>query len=198
MMAVNTYFGEINAEFKFPEFLSGLENWARRMEDQLMEQTKFLTTFESRGYFILAVLIIAIIPAFGEELLFRGVVQNLFRHLVRNVHVAIWLSSFLFALMHFQFYGLLPRMLLGALFGYLYYWSSNLWIPIAAHLINNFLLLALLYSNQTGKTDFDVESTESLPISAILLFSLVVGFSLFLFRKFYLRIPLDGKLGSSV
>lgn len=197
-MAVNTYFGELNAEFKFPDFLAGFETWARKMEDQLMEQTRFLTKFDSVGYFLLAILVIAVIPAIGEELLFRGVIQNLFRHIFTNAHIAIWVSAFLFAAMHFQFYGLLPRMLLGAVFGYLYWWSGNIWIPILAHFINNILLLGLLYAYELGQVEFDVESTDSLPISTILLFTVICGFSLFYFRKFYLNLSDNGKLGSSV
>jgi len=87
-MVVNTYFGELNANFKFPEYLAAFESWARNMEDQLMEQTRFLTRFESVEYFVLAVIVIAVIPALGEELLFRGVVQNIFRHIIKNGHVA--------------------------------------------------------------------------------------------------------------
>ena len=192
LMAVNTYFGELNATFKFPEFMSGFESWARKMEDQLMEQTKFLTKFESPGYFLLALVVIALIPAVGEELLFRGVLQNIFRHLTSNTHLAIWLSALLFAAMHFQFYGILPRMLLGALFGYIYWWSGNLLIPMLAHFINNALLLTLLYTNELGRTDFDVESTESLPLYAILSFTLMTGICLYYFRRFYVNQTLHG------
>ncbi|MFN5620180.1 MAG: type II CAAX prenyl endopeptidase Rce1 family protein [Flavobacteriales bacterium] len=80
---------------------------------------------------------IAIIPAICEELLFRGVLMPLLAKMTRNIHVAIWITAALFSLIHMQFYGFLPRMLMGAVLGYLVIWSGSLWTAILAHFINN-------------------------------------------------------------
>ena len=80
---------------------------------------------------------IAILPAIGEEFLFRGVLQKLFCRLFKSDHLAIWLTAFIFSFFHFQFFGFVPRLILGLIFGYLFYWSGTLWLPVVAHFINN-------------------------------------------------------------
>ncbi len=183
-MVVNTLFIEWNANLDLPDFLSGFERWATDLEDSMAELTQFLTEFETTEYFILSVIIIAVIPGIGEELLFRGFLQNIFRKLFRNDHVAVWVAAFLFSFIHFQFYGFIPRMLLGALFGYLYLWSGNLLVPMIAHFLNNFVSLFSLYVYQKGLTDFDAESTEALPTVYILIFSALFVITLIYFKNY--------------
>jgi membrane protease YdiL (CAAX protease family) len=80
--------------------------------------------------------VIALIPAIGEELLFRGVIQgSIFKN--TNIHVAVLLTSIIFSAFHLQFYGFLPRMVLGILLGYSLAWSGSLWLPVLIHFINN-------------------------------------------------------------
>ena len=134
-MVVNTVFIEWNAELKLPEAFSGVEEWATNMEDSLKELTEFLTRFDSMGYFMMAIVVVAVIPGIGEELLFRGLLQNILVRMFKNTHVAIWVAAIFFSAVHFQFYGFLPRLLLGALFGYLYVWTGNLLVPIVAHFL---------------------------------------------------------------
>jgi hypothetical protein len=94
---------------------------------------------------------IAILPALGEELLFRGLIQHLISRWFRNSHVAIFGTAFLFSFIHFQFFGFVPRFLLGLYFGYLLFWSGSLWLPIVAHLINNGL--AVFYYHYAGNSE---------------------------------------------
>ena len=146
--------------------------------------TEFLTDFDSTGYFILAIFVIAVIPGIGEELLFRGFLQNILRRIFKNDHVAIWTAAIVFSAIHFQFYGFIPRVLLGALFGYLYVWTGNLLIPICAHFINNSVSLIALYIYQKGLTDIDVESTEALPTVYVLIFSALFVVTLAYFKNY--------------
>jgi membrane protease YdiL (CAAX protease family) len=183
-MVINTVFIEWNANLELPEFMSGFERWATDLEESMADLTKYLTQFDTTEYFILSVIIIAVIPGIGEELLFRGFLQNIFRKLFQNDHAAVWGAAFLFSFIHFQFYGFIPRMLLGALFGYLYLWSGNLWVPMIAHFLNNFLSLFSLYIYQKGLTDFDAEATEALPTVYILIFSALFVLTLIYFRKY--------------
>ena len=88
---------------------------------------------------------IAIIPAIGEELLFRGVIQRIFTRWTRSNHWGIWIAAILFSALHMQFYGFVPRMLLGVLFGYLLVWSGSMWLPIIAHFLNNALAVIAMY-----------------------------------------------------
>ncbi|MEN7550646.1 CPBP family intramembrane glutamic endopeptidase [Rapidithrix thailandica] len=142
---------------------SQFETMLRAMEDRLKELTLFLTQFDSFGQYLLGLVIVAVIPAIGEELLFRGVLQRLLSRLLKNSHVAIWLTAFLFGAFHFQFYGVIPRMMLGVLFGYLFLWSGNLKLPILAHFINNGFTLTMLYLYQIGVVETNLEEVEHVP-----------------------------------
>jgi membrane protease YdiL (CAAX protease family) len=88
---------------------------------------------------------IAFLPSIGEELLFRGVIQRIFTNWTRNYHWGIWISALLFSALHMQFYGFIPRMFLGVLFGYLLVWSGSMWLPIIAHFINNAVAVVAMY-----------------------------------------------------
>jgi len=134
-----------NENWIFPDFLSSFEQWAIAKEQELKKITLFVTDFQSNNEYIFGLFVIAVLPALGEEFLFRGILQPKFERIFGNIHLAIWLTAFLFSAMHFQFYGLIPRMLLGVMFGYLFYWSKNLVLPIVAHFVNNAYTLTALY-----------------------------------------------------
>ena len=127
----------LNERLTLPSWLSSLEEWMRSTEDQATGITKaFLETKTAVGL-IGNLVVVAVLPALGEELLFRGLLQQLIKKLTQNSHLAIWITAALFSALHLQFFGFLPRMLLGALFGYLLEWTGSLWLPIVAHFINN-------------------------------------------------------------
>ena len=128
---------------------------------------------------------IAILPALGEELMFRGVIQRILTNWTKNYHWGIWITAFLFSAMHMQFYGFLPRMALGAMFGYLLVWTGTMWVPILAHFVNNAMGVLGYYFIGKGVISKDVEEwgtgTEQLPLA---IFSIaIVGFLLFLIYR---------------
>ncbi|UII34321.1 CPBP family intramembrane metalloprotease [Fulvivirga ulvae] len=186
-MIVNSLFIEWNANIHFPEFMKGFEEWAREKEDALAKITLFITKFDGPLDLAIAFFVIAILAPLGEELLFRGFIQNELHTATRNIHVAIWVSAILFSAIHMQFFGFVPRLLLGALFGYLYYWSGNLWVPVTAHFINNGFTVVVLYLHQQGFISFDIENTESVPLSAALIFTIITVGLLYYFRSYFLR-----------
>lgn len=126
-----------NQQMVLPDFLQGVQDWMQRKEDEAMKMTVLLLTIRHIGDFVINLLMIALLPAIAEELLFRGAVQRLFYKMFSNPHVAIWLSAFIFSAIHLQFFGFFPRMLLGAAFGYIYWWTGSLWYPMLAHFLNN-------------------------------------------------------------
>jgi hypothetical protein len=109
------------------------------------------------GDLFVNLIMIAIIPAIGEELLFRGVLLRILRDWMKNIHVAIIVSALLFSFIHFQFYGFLPRFLMGVAFGYLLHWSGSLWVPIIAHFVNNgtAVVVAFLAARYLPQLDFN-------------------------------------------
>jgi len=184
-MAVNSVFIEWNAEINFPDFAREFEEWARAQEDTATQLTQFLTNLSSPGELILALVIIAILPAIGEELVFRGLIQNELYRGTKNIHISIWFAAVLFSAIHMQFYGFVPRLLLGALFGYLYYWSGNLVLAIIAHFVNNAVSVVALYFYQQGMFSFDVESQESAPWTVVIPSAALTVGLLYYFYKFY-------------
>jgi len=170
-----------NAKIVLPEFLSELEQMMRSKEDELMALTKYLTDFENVGEFLMGVLVIGVLAGIGEEFLFRGVLQPKLHLFTGNAHVAIWLSAFIFSAIHFQFYGFFPRMMLGAVFGYLYLYSGSLIYPIIGHILNNTFTVILVYLNKLGKIEFNIDETDqvSIPIALVGLLILLVGFRVF-------------------
>jgi len=160
---------EWNANLELPESLKWLEQMAREKEDQLAEFTKAATQFHTMPDMLLGLLVIALLPGIGEELVFRGLIQNELWRGSGNIHLAIWASAFVFSAIHMQFFGFLPRMLLGALFGYLYYWSGNLIVPMFAHFFNNSFSVVVIYLEHKSLLDAGVEETESAPWPAVLL-----------------------------
>jgi len=175
-----------NQELHLPDALKSLEDWARATEDDLARVTKMLTQFHTVGDFLLGFAVVALIAGVSEELLFRGIIQSELYRGTNNIHVAIWASAFLFSAIHFQFFGFVPRMLLGALFGYLYYWSGNIFVPMFAHIVNNGFLVIMIYLNQLGVIKVDVESTEAVaPWPVIVTFALVSAAFIFYSKKFF-------------
>lgn len=171
------YLGELNSNMHLPESMSGIEHWMRNMEDNADGLiTRFLDT-KTTGGFLFNIFMIAVIPALGEELLFRGVIQKIFTRMTRNYHWGIWISAFLFSALHMQFYGFIPRLLLGAMFGYLLVFTGSIWLPILAHFMNNLVGVVSLYAENDGSQTMDSlnhysDSMSASPVLAVL--SLIV------------------------
>jgi membrane protease YdiL (CAAX protease family) len=149
---------ELNSYLTLPEGLSSIENWMKNAETQGELITEaFLSTTSITGL-LLNVFMISILPAFAEEILFRGALASLFKTWTQNIHIAVFLSSLIFAAIHLQFYGFLPRFLLGMALGYLFFWSGSLWLPIAAHFTNNFLTVMVEFLYRKGSITTNAEN----------------------------------------
>jgi membrane protease YdiL (CAAX protease family) len=150
-----------NQKLILPDFLKGLEHWIRRKEDETMQVTLLLLKMAGTKELVLNLFMIALVPAVSEELMFRGGVQRTLGRIFKNPHVAIWLSAVLFSAIHVQFYGFLPRMLLGAGFGYIYLWSRSLWYSMLGHFINNAYAVCVAFYMQ--KHGMDISKIDSVP-----------------------------------
>ena len=159
-----------NAGAHFPTFLHGFELWSREKEDQAAGLTKFLTDFNTPARLLVGLIVIAIVPAVAEELVFRGGVQRCLVQWFNSRHVGIWLAAAIFSAIHVQFFGFVPRFVLGLVLGYLYEWSGNILVSMAAHFTQNAFQLILLYLAQGRQlpTSLDPDSTQPLPWAAVL------------------------------
>lgn len=142
--------GELNSDMSFPEWLLAVEEWMRNAEENAAEITEAFLNVKTIGGLAFNVFMVALLPAVGEELLFRGVIQKIFSKMTRSHHWGIWISAILFSALHMQFYGFVPRVLLGALFGYLLVWSGSMWLPIIAHFLNNAIAVIAMYFINNG------------------------------------------------
>lgn len=184
-MIPNTFFIEWNSNLSMPDFLKGFESWAREKEDIAAGLTTYLTQFDTFGHFVLAFFVIAILPGIGEELVFRGMLQPELQRATGNIHAAIWISAIMFSAIHMQFFGFVPRMLLGVLFGYLYYWSGNILIPMLAHFVNNGFSVLMVYLYQLGIISIDLESGESASLFLVAIFTIITFGLLLYLKKFH-------------
>ena len=107
-------------------------------------------TWKSFG---LNIILLAIIPAIGEEFVFRGIIQQLLSKATQRVHVSIWVTAFLFAFIHFEYMDFLPRFILGAVFGYVVVLTGNIWYAILLHFLNNATSLTFAYFINKGSLD---------------------------------------------
>ena len=162
-----------------------LPQWMNTMEDSTNEIVINLLGTPDIGLLFLNLLVMAILPALGEELVFRGVVQPNLIKMVSNYHIAIWITAFIFSAIHMQFQGFLPRMVLGALLGYLSFWSKNLWFPIIAHFFNNAIQVVAFFIVKKNNIEIDLNNNFEFPIY-ILIISLILflGIGWYFYRYF--------------
>ncbi|MCA1747092.1 MAG: CPBP family intramembrane metalloprotease, partial [Bacteroidales bacterium] len=134
---------DINQRFEIP--FEGMEQYFRQMEERTEELMMTLVKADHIGALLVNLFMIALIPAVGEELVFRGLIQRHLTDLFRNAHVAIVVAAVIFSLVHFQIYSFLPRFFLGLILGYAFYYGKSIWYPIIAHLVNNTLGVLFYY-----------------------------------------------------
>jgi membrane protease YdiL (CAAX protease family) len=137
--------GVLNEGMQFPEWLQGMENWMKEQEEKAQVITQAFLQMNSVGSLVFIIFMIGILPAIGEELIFRGILQRLFAEWTKNIHWGIIIAATLFSAMHMQFYGFFPRLILGILLGYLFYWSGSIWVPMLGHFVNNTTAVIVYY-----------------------------------------------------
>ena len=149
-----------NNSMELPSFLASVEEMMRQMEEQAKVLTERFLQTSSVGMMFANLFVMALLPAVCEEMMFRGWLQRVLGKSV-NYHTAIWVSALVFSAIHFQFYGFIPRMLIGAALGYLYYYTGSLWMSIIAHFTNNAAAVVFAFLSYNGYTsiDFDLIGT---------------------------------------
>ncbi|MHC1706958.1 MAG: lysostaphin resistance A-like protein [Bacteroidales bacterium] len=178
---------DLNERMQLPGFLQNVEEWMKQSEAEAEIVTRSFLTTQSYSGFSVNLLMMVILPSLGEELIFRGVLIRLFREMTKNIHWAVIISSVLFSAMHLQFYGFIPRMVLGLLLGYVFVWSANLWMPIIMHLINNGFAVIAAFLSARGVIETNYEQIGNQPayweIGLSILFSLALLYVIFMRQK---------------
>jgi uncharacterized protein len=175
----------INSKLSLPSFMSGLEQWMKDTEDNAKVLTENFLKSNTISGLLFNLFMMAIIPAVGEELVFRGLFQRLFTEWFKNYHWGIIASAAVFSAFHLQFYGFIPRMLLGVVFGYFMVWSGSLWLPIVAHFVNNALGVIYFYLSHNGFVGKELETigTEGNAATLVVIVSIIFTASLIYWLK---------------
>lgn len=174
---------EVNAAIHLPDSLSWLEKLFVDMESRAEELTLRMLEVNNIYGLMINIGLIAVVPAIGEELFFRGIIQKLLQEKWK-IHVAVWVAAIIFSTFHFQFFGFIPRMLIGALLGYMFVWTQNLWVPIIAHFINNAIAVVFYYFKGQNTVLLDVDNIgKSDTLYMGLISIVVVAILIYLFRR---------------
>lgn len=151
------YLEGLNKAVTMPAVFSEIEAWMKASEMKIQQIEEAFLKDQSVGDLLMNLFVIAFMAAFSEELFFRGLIQRSMLNLSKNVHLSVWITAILFSAFHMQFYGFIPRVLLGAVLGYTYVWSGSLWTSVIVHFLNNALVLVLIYMVNTGYLPKEVE-----------------------------------------
>jgi hypothetical protein len=173
------YLAEINYRMEFP--IQVVDRLFRNLEDEAEKIMEAFMATRSFWGLLVNLLMIGILAAVGEELIFRGLLQRLLTGMMRNTHMAIIITALLFSAFHFQFFSFLPRFILGIILGYLMYLGRSIWFPIAAHFINNTMGVVYYHFSAQGRADDMLEeigTSSMLPVTALV--------SLLLFTIFFI------------
>ena len=176
-----------NQQMVLPTWLSGVEEWMKAKEAEAEWLTKQFMSVTTISGLLVNLLLMAVLPALSEEITFRGVLQRLlnFQLSTFNSHLAIWLTAIIFSAIHMQFYGFVPRMLMGALFGYMLVWTGSLWVPMLMHFVNNGMAVLLYFMANRAHWDMDkvdaIGTGNTLWLGIVSLVLTVVG--IYMFRR---------------
>lgn len=182
-MPLMAYLVDWNKAMKLPSSLKPLQDWMENSENLAKVLTETIIYYKDNASFVLTLLVVALIPGIGEELVFRGIVQNELKDILKSPIYAIWITGFLFSFIHFQFFGFFPRMFLGVLFGYLYYWSGNIYVSMFVHFMNNALTLILANMYKQKNISFNPDSSESIPLYSVIISIIAFSFFIYLYQR---------------
>jgi len=190
------YMAEINLKMEIP--IRALDQLLRTLESTAEEMMVAFTATKSFGGLLMNLLMIGVIAAVGEELIFRGLIQKLMVDMLKNIHLAILITALLFSAFHFQFFSFLPRFVLGLILGYLMYYGQSIWYPILAHFVNNAMGVVYYYFNSRGSADDlleEIGTSTLIPVAAVISLALFLIFGVLWYyqaERFTTRSPQSG------
>lgn len=167
--------GLLNKQMELPSFMEPIESWMRSQEETAEQLTLKLLAGGGIITLFFNLIVIAVAAGITEEFLFRGALQRIIGNWTHNHHIIIWSAAIIFSAFHMQFFGFLPRMLLGAYFGYLLYWTRNIWIPVFAHFVNNAFAVIAMSDTQLKDNEFitgDISTQNLLPYTIVAIVAL--------------------------
>ncbi|MCX6315840.1 MAG: CPBP family intramembrane metalloprotease [Bacteroidetes bacterium] len=173
------FVGELNQRVEFPADIAG---WMKKEEESAKRTINALLSRHTIKDLLLNLIFIAGLAAVGEELLFRGMIQRLLIKIFKSPWAGIIVAAILFSAMHVQFYGFIPRFMLGVFLGAAYWYSGSLWVPMLAHFVYDGLMIVLTYYKPEMIADEKGVALSSMAVAASVSAALV-GWILFRMKK---------------
>jgi membrane protease YdiL (CAAX protease family) len=171
-----------NQKLVLPHLLDGLQRWMRETENQAEKLTTVLLQMKTISSMIFKLVVVGLLTAVVEEFMFRGCIQTIFTKWTKNAHAAVWITAALFSAFHMEFFGFLPRMFLGVLFGYFVVWSGSVWPAVWAHFINNGTAVVVSYLYQNKMIKVNPDDQHIFNYGSYLFSLIIVLFLLYLYR----------------
>jgi membrane protease YdiL (CAAX protease family) len=169
----------INQKMVLPPWLK----WMRESEDSAQKVMDAILKMNSIWDVIIAVLMVGLLTAIVEEFMFRGVIQTIFVRWTKNTHAAVWITAILFSAFHMEFFGFLPRLLLGVFFGYFVAWSGSIWTGVWAHFLNNSTVVIITYLFQKKIISGDPNDQHMFNNAGYAISFVIVGALLFVYKR---------------
>lgn len=183
LLPIIQYSYQLNQVIPLPEWMTALENDANNTLEAILGT-------QSINVLVINILLVALLPALGEELIFRGIIQQFGYRFFKNPVSSVWITAFIFSAIHFQFEGFIPRFILGLFLGYLFYWTKNLLIPIIAHFFNNGLMLVASFFHPEMIADLEDTPMPDLPWYSVIISIVILLPLVFYFRQLNPKEPI--------
>ena len=171
------------------QFVHNIKNALDKLNDLMDKSYGNLLSVHSVFSGIVVVIVVSIIPALCEEVMFRGFIQRSFEFRLKPIWAAL-ITAIFFGVYHFNPYGLLPLIMLGFYFGYAAYMSKSIFVPMSLHFFNNFPAVIFYFIfgeddvlNSSINKNFDLNSSLLILITLIILFGVVI----YLINKYYAK-----------
>lgn len=178
---------DLNASLRLPDSLEAVYTQLKLWEDTAADTTQKILGVTSVSGLVSGLLIVGCLTGFAEEMFFRGGLLRAFLKTGVNRHVGIWVTALIFSAIHFQFFGFIPRLLIGAFLGYLYVYTGSIWVASFAHALNNSLAVIVAWLVARGIDVSVIESigmrAEDLPIVCLSVFVSVAALIWFINLK---------------
>jgi membrane protease YdiL (CAAX protease family) len=173
----------INQKMELPHFLSGVQRWMEESENSAQKLTGSMLQMKTIWDMIIDILLIGLMTAIVEEFMFRGVLQTIFTRWTKNTNAAIWITGILFSAFHIEFFGFLPRLMLGVLFGYFVAWSGSIWPAVWAHFLNNATAVVATYLFQHKVIKVNPDDQHLFNAGSYIFSFVIMLLMLFIYRK---------------
>lgn len=156
----------------------------KNLEEEYNKEVFAIANMKTVQDYITSLIIIALLPAMFEEMLFRGCLQPIIINITKNAFIGILITAILFSALHISFYGFLPRLVLGLILGHIFYYSKNLWLSIIMHFLNNALGITQMYAlSKKGLLTSNAMSDDTLPLYYGLIAAVALFFAFKVFKK---------------